>query len=192
MEAINLAAFDITPTAVFASCGKCDGSGKFVAHSGRVVGDCFACKGNGRAALRFLAAVTQSTAPVVNDEALRAAFDRASAAGLKRPRITLDGVQISVAPSTGRNAGALYVKQRATGDAEGVYLGKIAGGRFIKSSDCTSDQADSVAALIADPARTAVAYGQRTGRCCICNLELTDPESIERGIGPICATRFGF
>lgn len=35
----------------------------------------------------------------------------------------------------------------------------------------------------------AAAYGRRTGVCCACGRELTDPVSIEAGIGPICSTR---
>lgn len=31
--------------------------------------------------------------------------------------------------------------------------------------------------------------GVATGRCCVCARTLTDPTSIEQGIGPICATR---
>jgi hypothetical protein len=33
----------------------------------------------------------------------------------------------------------------------------------------------------------AAEYGKLYGRCMICGRTLTDPESIERGIGPICA-----
>ena len=36
------------------------------------------------------------------------------------------------------------------------------------------------------------AYGMRTGQCAICGLELTNGESIARGIGPICAEKWGF
>lgn len=36
----------------------------------------------------------------------------------------------------------------------------------------------------------AAAYGKATGRCCVCCAELTNPESIELGIGPICRTKF--
>lgn len=36
----------------------------------------------------------------------------------------------------------------------------------------------------------AKAYGRATGTCCCCGRELTDPASIEDGIGPICATKF--
>lgn len=35
----------------------------------------------------------------------------------------------------------------------------------------------------------AAQYGRRISRCVICGLTLTDPKSIERGIGPICAAK---
>lgn len=35
----------------------------------------------------------------------------------------------------------------------------------------------------------AKAYGRKTGRCIICQAELTDPKSVEAGIGPVCAKR---
>jgi len=43
-----------------------------------------------------------------------------------------------------------------------------------------------------DPSAAARAYGLRTGQCSICGRELTNAESRARGIGPICAERFGF
>lgn len=36
----------------------------------------------------------------------------------------------------------------------------------------------------------AKAYGKETGQCCQCGRELTVKESIEAGIGPICASKF--
>lgn len=36
----------------------------------------------------------------------------------------------------------------------------------------------------------ATAYGVATGLCCVCGIMLTDPASVARGIGPICAKRF--
>lgn len=36
----------------------------------------------------------------------------------------------------------------------------------------------------------AAAYGLAHGYCLICGRELTDPNSVERGIGPICAGKF--
>ena len=36
----------------------------------------------------------------------------------------------------------------------------------------------------------AAAHGHRTGNCMICGRELSNEESVERGIGPICASKF--
>lgn len=36
----------------------------------------------------------------------------------------------------------------------------------------------------------AKAYGLKTGRCLMCGRELTAPESVAQGIGPICAGGF--
>lgn len=48
----------------------------------------------------------------------------------------------------------------------------------------------SMAKIEADPMAAAAEYGILTGRCGCCSRELTDPVSIERGIGPICAEKF--
>lgn len=135
------------------------------------------------------AAPTIDTAGV---DRLKLAFDtaianaRAKGRGLKMPRITIGGVVISPAKETSANAGALYVKQA------GQYLGKIKGGRFFSVRDCTEDQEKRVLAFVADPKAAAIAYGKETGVCCICNATLTNKASIEAGIGPICATKFGW
>lgn len=39
---------------------------------------------------------------------------------------------------------------------------------------------------------SAIRYGMELGRCSICNRTLTNPESIEAGIGPVCAGRRGW
>ena len=49
---------------------------------------------------------------------------------------------------------------------------------------------DDLLAIEADPERAAVLYGKASGNCSICGRDLTDPESIERGIGPICAGKY--
>jgi len=41
-----------------------------------------------------------------------------------------------------------------------------------------------------NPLAAAKKYGKLAGRCCSCGRDLTDPVSIEAGIGPICAGRF--
>lgn len=35
------------------------------------------------------------------------------------------------------------------------------------------------------------AFGLRTGMCAICGRTLTDPESVQKGIGPICEGKYG-
>jgi len=142
---------------------------------------------------RQLDAVRRCSAPraaaqAVNDAALRACFDKALASKLKRPVLRLDSVKVSPAPATGKNPGALYVKST---DNDGTYLGKVMGGAFTPSRDCTPEQAAEVAALMSDPAKALDAYGKRTGNCGCCGRALTAAESVERGIGPICAANFG-
>lgn len=253
-------------------CPQCRGTGRFVSYTGRVLGNCFKCKGTGvlkfkssaetrakqqakrdeqrrqrdeqRAndrnawfeehsaehswmlakcdrfdfAASMLDAVNQygslterqlaavrncmakdearkveaqqrtDNAPTVDATKIEDAFATAQGNGVKRPRMVLNGFKISMAPAHGRNAGALYVV-RVEDDQ---YLGKIAGGRFQRVRECDEATEARVVAVVNDPKGEAIAYGQRTGNCCICNRELTNHASIDAGIGPICAEKFGW
>jgi hypothetical protein len=62
---------------------------------------------------------------------------------------------------------------------DGTYLGALKG-----------DAPAMLAAIEADPKGCAIAYGKATGNCCICSKTLTNPASIEAGIGPVCASKF--
>ena len=119
---------------------------------------------------------------------IAAAFATAVGNGLKRPKMTIDGIRFSLAPATGRNAGSIYVKARA-GDA---YLGKITGTAFFPARETTPEQVATVVAIAADPGARAKAYGLNVGSCSCCGRELTDPVSVSMGIGPICAGNYGF
>lgn len=114
-------------------------------------------------------------------------FRNAQAAGLKKPKMRLEGLAFSLAG--GRNAGSLYVK---AGPAyEDTYLGKVSpAGEFHKSRDCTDENLERLQAVSGDVLAAAVAYGQKTGQCACCGRELTNPESIARSIGPICYERY--
>jgi hypothetical protein len=259
------------------TCRQCSGSGQFRSWAGRVIGQCFACKGAGRkfyktssedrakakasadarkakaaasaaeqadawleanpAAADWLrqpvtgdftfhadmlkalytygalterqeAAVLNATAKWVARRAqwaaekaareqgaatltltkIRAGFDSALQ-HLKRPKLRIADVQFSLAPATGRNAGCIYVV-RASDD---TYLGKITqDDKFITSRDCTAADSETVARVAADPAAAATAHGHEYGQCSCCGRELTNPESVARGIGPICAERWGW
>src|SRR5262245_5844917 len=114
------------------------------------------------------------------------AFERGAAAGLIKLRLRFVGLVISKAPMSGRNAGSLYVKD---GD---LYLGKITGNRFFPSRDCTPEAKAKVVLVASDPASAARVYGNETGECCVCGRGLTNKESIEKGIGPICEGRMGW
>jgi hypothetical protein len=128
----------------------------------------------------------EAAAPAVTVARLVEAFDTARSSGLKRLRLRLAGFVFSPAPDHGRNAGAIYVK---AGD---TYLGKIAEGRFQRVFACTAADEALVVEACADPEAAAVAYGMRTGSCSCCGKELTNAESIARGIGPICAGKWGW
>lgn len=254
------------------ACTQCRGSGKFVGRSGRVIGNCFKCKGKGkltfttspqarasarasragsklekieafkaehpaiwewmqgntfsfaislaealnkygyltdnqeaaayrciakRDAARATAAAEQAArtaaAPAVSTTKLEEAFERARTAPIpsratrKAPILRVAGLRFTNAKETSANPGAIYVTR-----SDRTYLGKIIAGKFQRVRDCSEDEAANVVKVCEDPKAAAVAYGFATGSCSVCGRELTDPESIQNGIGPVCATRWGW
>lgn len=125
---------------------------------------------------------------------IETAFATAMEAGIKRPKLRLDTFIFSPAPTTGTNAGAIYVKslERENDSGERMYLGKIVEGKFVRVRDCSAEEEQRIVAAAMDPAAAAKAYGQRTGTCSICGRALTRNESIDRAMGPICADRYGW
>lgn len=77
--------------------------------------------------------------------------------------------------------------------------GKFAGWTFVKwirdngyESNLSKFNARVVLEKIAkNPLDALVTYGRVTGVCGVCGRTLTDPESIEAGIGPVCASKVG-
>lgn len=130
----------------------------------------------------------EANAPVVMLDRIEAAFATALGNGIKRPKLRLDAFKFSLAPATGRNAGAIYVVEAGSDD----YLGKIQNGKFHGLRTVSTEVGERIVAAAADPFAAAVAYGQRTGKCCICGRELTNQESVDLGIGPICAGKMGW
>jgi hypothetical protein len=125
-------------------------------------------------------------APQIDISKIEVSFANAMAAGTKRPKLRLAEFKFSPAPATGNNAGAIYIKAGET------YLGKIAGGKLFKSRECDESTEASILVAAADPEAAAIAYGRKFGQCAICSRELSNQESIDRGIGPICAEKFGW
>jgi hypothetical protein len=119
------------------------------------------------------------------------AFKAARSKGAKR--LTLRFAGINVKPS--KDLAALWVtSQDETEEGryglQPKYLGKVT------PTGMDSRLPDEVKSVLTeaatDPLTAAIRYGKVSGECSCCGRELTDPQSIARGIGPICATKFGW
>ncbi len=146
---------------------------------------CVAKRDEARATAQSAAQARVAAAPVIEMAKIEEGFQNARQ-HLLTPKLKIAGLVISYAPATGKNAGALYVK------ADGTYAGKIVEGRFLASRECTEEMKARLLATAADPKAAAIAYGKEFGVCSCCNRTLTDPVSIAAGIGPICASNWGW
>jgi hypothetical protein len=126
-------------------------------------------------------------APAIDVAKIEAAFASAKGNGIKRPKLNLGDFNFRPAPASGKNPDSIYV----TGQDK-IYLGKVQAGRFVKAYACDDTTATEIVAVASDPASSARAYGVRTGSCSCCGRTLTDKSSIDLGIGPICAEKYGF
>ena len=117
------------------------------------------------------------------------AFNTAKRNGVKfakgPPTLRFKDFKASLAPASGRNPGAVYIK------VDGVYMGKIVQGEFFKQPECTEELLASVVKTMQDPLAAAVEYGKATVRCSCCGRSLTNKLSRQLGIGPICRTSWG-
>jgi len=130
----------------------------------------------------------KAEAKELNIGAIEEAFKRAKLV-VKRPKMTLKHFTFKCAPEHGKNPGAIYITDTDNNDQ---YLGKVLNGFLTQSRDCTEQQLHEIQQIAADPKQAAIAYGKEWGICCVCNRTLTDPISVQNGIGPICAERFGW
>lgn len=128
------------------------------------------------------AAEREANAVEVNLQGIIDMFAQATESGYKRPIYRAEGLVISRAPNNGVNAGALYVK-----DADKQYLGKVVDGRYLGREEAK----EALAVIAENPREAAIRYGQRTGTCACCGRSLSNHASIELGIGPICAQKWG-
>jgi len=130
-------------------------------------------------------------AVTVDLSAIDEMFATAMASGYKKPMYRALGLRIK--PGKG---GALYVltedrmEPGAFGEQPG-YEGKIVEGKFHPVRNTADDTPDKLKAIAADPKGEAIRHGQKTGRCSCCGRELTKHASIDAGIGPICAEKWG-
>lgn len=126
------------------------------------------------------------------------AFAHAKASGLKWPKLNVSWFQFKLAGAKSRNPGAIYVMGKAvpgyldSAEIDGVYLGKVQDGKFFRSRDCTEQLEEKIRTVAEAPDMAAEAHGHLTGACSCCGRELTNPESVQRGIGPVCAAKYGW
>ena len=270
------------------TCPKCRGTGRFISYSGRVLGNCFTCRGKGKqtfasspearaksreratvvrarklqqradsikdvrathaaeiawleraakrnseraglftfpqdvlnkleqygsitdgqlAAVQRLmakdadrAAASFAAAPEVNATKIEKAFevarekaDRPGQQGTFVKPLNLtspepDPITLAFRPGTPGTTwdGMLFVKR------DDRKLGHIKGGKFFKKYDCTDAEAKAIVACAEDPETAVIAYAKAWKACGICNRLLLKDVSIERGIGPTCASKFGW
>ena len=133
-----------------------------------------------------LGAPTVTTNAKIDLSAIQNMFLSAHSKGLKTPKYRANGLVLSMAPMTGKNPGAIYVK---TEDAP-VYLGKVLGATFYPTRECTDEHKQALNAIAANPLEAAVKYGRLTGNCACCGRPLTDKHSVAAGIGPICQSKW--
>jgi hypothetical protein len=116
---------------------------------------------------------------------IHAMFSKAQEAGLKKLQYRAEGLVLSLAKPHSTNPGAIYVKRKS-----GAYLGKVVGQKFLAYGATDADQA-ALRTIAADPAEAATRYGKMTRECSCCGRELSDPDSVAAGIGPVCASNWG-
>jgi len=83
--------------------------------------------------------------------------------------------------------GMLFVKSH-----DDRKLGHIKGGKFFRKFECTDAEAAAIVTVAADPETAVVAFAKAFSRCGVCGQTLLNDVSIARGIGPICAEKFGW
>jgi hypothetical protein len=126
-----------------------------------------------------------STAKSVDVSGIEGLFKKAQ---VQKPVLRLDAFKFKPAPDTGKYPGAVYVTDANTSE----YLGRIHEGKFIKTRSATPEIEQRILEAAASPQEAAVKYGKMTERCSVCGHKLDNPESVERGIGPVCAEKFGW
>ena len=73
-----------------------------------------------------------------------------------------------------------------------VCVAVIKDGKAFKTRKATQAEFELALEAVQNPKAAGDAFGRKFGHCCCCGRELTAEGSVEAGIGPICATKWGF
>lgn len=112
---------------------------------------------------------------------LLTAMQAAQTNGVDNPILRYDNLKFSLAKEHSRNPGYIYITNSSY-----KYLGKISPAGNITARSLDAAQHTPIEALLANPELALTSEGKETGTCCCCGRTLTNPLSIELGIGPIC------
>lgn len=91
-------------------------------------------------------------------------------------------------PTSGKWAGWVFVKHEVSEKAYPVASVRPTG----QVSWRAPALSQHVRAVVENPQAAALLYGEKFTRCGLCNVRLTDPNSIAARIGPICAGKVGW
>lgn len=110
--------------------------------------------------------------------------------GAKRMKMRFSGIMISPSKS-GEQLYVCSLTETEVGrfGTQPKYLGKVT--KTGLDSRLSDDVKAVIMAAADDPLTAAIKYGKESGNCSCCGRELTDPASIEAGIGPVCRDKFG-
>ena len=140
----------------------------------------------------------EAAAPAVDatkiEQAFAVAREKAARPGqegiFEKPlKLTSGDVTLSFRPGS---IGSQWEDMLFVKDADGNKLGHIKNGKFMRKFECSDVQAEAVVACASDPEKAVVAYAKAWSRCGVCGQRLLNDVSIARGIGPICAAKFGW
>lgn len=73
---------------------------------------------------------------------------------------------------------------------DGEYIGKVLDGRFMSTSAATDEHKQALNVIAENPRDAAIRYGRQTGSCACCGRALSNKQSIEAGVGPVCAEKW--
>lgn len=110
-------------------------------------------------------------------------FKRAQEAGLQRFTLRFADAHFQV---DRRDPALIWVSASGYGSAK---YGRIQGGVFKPGRDATDEVLAKIALISKDPMAAAMAYAQVTSSCSVCGRHLENQDSVDAGIGPVCAGR---
>jgi hypothetical protein len=102
---------------------------------------------------------------------------------VRKLQVRLPGITLSTV-NKGANIGCVYVYENNQYVAKITTSGVLMGNVSDDVKNLLEDANDNLLQL-------AKIYGHESGSCSICGRKLDNPLSVQMGIGPICAKRFG-